>query len=364
MDPEQSSLGSSMRVPCVQELVKEPLTAVPPRYMRPDQDPPLISNTTPSQPRSVPVIDFQRLLSEDFMESELQRMDSACKEWGFFQLINHGVSTLLVEDVKVNIQELFNLPLEERENFWQRPGDLEGFGQAFIVSEEQKLDWGDMFYIVTLPKNLRKPYLFPKLPPPLKDSLEAYSCELETLALKLLNLMAKALAMDANEMKEMFEGGYQAMRMNYYPPCPEPELVMGLNQHSDAVGLTILLQVSDVQGLEIRKDGKWVAVKPLPNAFVVNIGDILEIVSNGIYRSIEHRATINSMEERISVATFYSPRIDGELGPAPSLVTQNTPALFERTGVADYFRGIFARKLAGKSNLGVMRIHIGQGNGL
>ena len=84
------------------------------------------------------------------------------------QLINHGVSISLVEKVKVGIQELFNLPREEKKKLWQLPGDLEGFGQAFVVSEEQKLDWGDMFYLVTRPIHLRKPHLFPKIPLPFK----------------------------------------------------------------------------------------------------------------------------------------------------------------------------------------------------
>ena len=84
------------------------------------------------------------------------------------QLINHGVSISLVEKVKVGIQELFDLPREEKKKLWQLPGDLEGFGQAFVVSEEQKLDWGDMFYLVTRPIHLRKPHLFPNIPLPFK----------------------------------------------------------------------------------------------------------------------------------------------------------------------------------------------------
>ena len=87
----------------------------------------------------------------------------------FAQLINHGVSTSLVEKVKVGIKELFNLAMEEKKKLWQLPGDLEGFGQAFVVSEEQKLDWGDMFYMLTLPTRLRKPHLFPKLPLPFRS---------------------------------------------------------------------------------------------------------------------------------------------------------------------------------------------------
>ena len=89
--------------------------------------------------------------------------------------------------------------------------------------------------------------------------------------------MAKALKMNPNDMKELFEEGWQSMRMNYYPPCPRPDLVIGLNNHSDAVGLTILLQINDKEGLQIRKAGMWVPIKPLPNAFIVNIGDILEV---------------------------------------------------------------------------------------
>ena len=83
--------------------------------------------------------------------------------------------------------------------------------------------------------------------------------------------------MDPKDMKELFEEGSQSMRMNYYPPCPQPEHVIGLAPHSDGIGLTILLQVNEVEGLQIRKDGMWVPVTPLPNAFIVNIGDMLEV---------------------------------------------------------------------------------------
>ncbi|GAU38695.1 hypothetical protein TSUD_54430 [Trifolium subterraneum] len=78
------------------------------------------------------------------------------------------------------------------------------------------------------------------------------------------------------EMRELFEDGTQMMRMNYYPPCPQPEKVIGLTKHSDPVGVTILLQLNEVEGLQIKKNCMWVPVKPLPNAFIVNIGDMLE----------------------------------------------------------------------------------------
>ncbi|KAI8525753.1 hypothetical protein RHMOL_Rhmol13G0254600 [Rhododendron molle] len=322
---------SSLLVPCVQELAKESPTAVPTRYIRPDQDPPI---TSYSSLPDVPIIDMEKLLSGDQME--LKKLDSACKDWGFFQLINHGVSSALLEKAKMEINEFFNLPMEEKKKFWQDSKDYEGFGQAFVFSEEQKLDWADMFALTTLPTHLRKPHLFPKLPLPFRDTLDNYANELKHLAMKILDFIAKALKMKTEEMRGLFKDGRQAMRMNYYPPCPQPEKVIGLTPHSDSVGLTILLQINEVEGLQIRKDGMWVPVKPLPETFVVNIGDILE--------------------ERLSIATAYSPGYDEEMGPAPSMVTPQTPALFRRIRVAEYFKGLFTRKLDGKSYRDAMRI--------
>ncbi|KAF3449838.1 hypothetical protein FNV43_RR05917 [Rhamnella rubrinervis] len=294
---------------------------------------------------------------EEFMDSELKKFHIACREWGFFQLINHGVSTRLMERVKAGVEGFFNLDVEEKKKFKQKAGDIEGLGQAFVVSDEQKLDWADMFYIVTLPTHLRKPHLFPNLPIPFRDSLEAYSSQLLNIAHKILHVMAKALKINPNDMKDLFEEGWQSMRMNYYPSCPQPDLVIGLNNHSDAVGLTILLQVNNKEGLQIRKEGTWVPIKPIPNAFIVNIGDILEIVTNGIYRSIEHRAVVNADKERLSIATFYSPKLDGEMGLAPSLISKETPALFKRIGVVDYFKGFFSPEMVGKSYVDALRIY-------
>jgi len=75
----------------------------------------------------------------------------------------------------------------------------------------------------------------------------------------------------------------------------------------------------------------------------------LQIVTNGIYKSIEHRAIVNKDKERISIATSFSPKLDGNLGPAASLLTPQSPAQYRRIGVADYFKGFFSRELVGKS---------------
>ncbi|KAL9440481.1 hypothetical protein AB3S75_019196 [Citrus x aurantiifolia] len=354
-----AQIGSSLLVPCVQELVKNPALVVPDRYIRPDQDSPLISDDTLIS--QIPVINMQSLLSEESMDSELAKLDFACKEWGFFQLVNHGMSAAFLEKLKKEVEGFFNLSMEEKKKYWQHPGDMEGFGQAFVVSEEQKLDWADLFSMLTLPVHLRKPHLFPKLPHSLRETLEVYSMELKSLAENLISKMGEVLNIKDEEMREFFENGVQAMRMNYYPPCRQPEKVMGLSPHSDAAALTILLQLNEVEGLQVKKDGKWIPVTPLPDAFIVNIGDTLEIITNGTYPSIEHRAVVNSVQERLSVATVYSVRYDGEVYPASSLISEKTPPLFRRVRIEEYFRSRYARELRGKSQLDSLRIQHGQG---
>nr|XP_027085990.1 protein SRG1-like [Coffea arabica] len=336
MESGMINLGSSLKVPYVQELAKEKFASVPPRYIRPD--PTKLHGVSTEE---VPVIDMQRLLSDESVNPELEKLHFACKEWGFFQLIKHGASSSLVDKLKLEMQKFFELTIEEEKRFAQEPGDVEGYGQAFVGSEEQKLDWGDMFFMVTLPTHFRKPHLLPNLPLPFRETLDQYSRELKILAIKVLEQMTKALGMKLEDMTMLFQEGIQSMRMNYYPPCPQPELVRGIRLHSDATGLTILRQVNEVEGLQIKKAGAWVPVVPLPNAFIVNVGDILEIVTNGIYKSVEHRATVNLHIERLSIATFLAPKLDGDMGPAPSLITPENPAIFRRISMIDYLKAFF-----------------------
>ena len=117
-----------------------------------------------------------------------------------------------------------------------------------------------------------------------------YSAQVKSIAKILIAKMGEALQINPEENEDLFgDDMLQSMRMNYYPPCPDPHQVIGLTSHSDAVALTILLQVNEVEGLQIKKDGKWVSIKPLPNAFIVNVGDILEVKP---YYTTEHVVSI------------------------------------------------------------------------
>ena len=97
------------------------------------------------------------------------------------------------------------------------------------------------------------------------------------LAINIFVLIGKALGIELKDIKESLGEGGQSIRFNYYPPCPQPENVLGLNAHTDGSALTILLQGNEVEGLQVKKDGTWIPVKPLPNAFIVSLGDVLEV---------------------------------------------------------------------------------------
>jgi isopenicillin N synthase-like dioxygenase len=261
----------------------------------------------------------------------------------------------VVEKLKNEVQEFYNLPLEEKMRYKIKAGDVEGYGQTKLKNENQTVDWADRFYMITNPVTRRKAHLFPELPSSLRETLESYMSELQKLAMTLLGLIGKALKIDKGAIEEMFEDGMQAVRMTYYPPCPQPKKVMGLTAHSDATGITILLQVNGVQGFQVKRDGIWIPVNILPDAFVVNVGDVLEIFSNGLYKSIEHRATVNSERERISLAMFFNPKLQSEVGPSATLLDPQNPPLFKRVGMEKYVSDFFSRKLDGKSFLERMR---------
>ncbi|KAH7836508.1 hypothetical protein Vadar_002203 [Vaccinium darrowii] len=349
--PKEHCIGSSLSV---QELAKEPMLLIPQRYVCFDED--LSIRSHGSSLPTIPTIDMDQLVSGETTDLELEKLHLVCKDWGIFQLVNHGVSSLVVEKLKNEVQEFYNLPLEEKMRYKIKAGDVEGYGQTILKNENQTVDWADRFYMITNPVTRRKAHLLPELPSSLRETLESYMSELQKLAMTLLGLMLKALKIDKGEMEAMFEDGMQAVRMTYYPPCPQPKKVMGLTPHSDATGITILLQVNGVQGFQVKRDGIWIPVNILPDAFVVNVGDVLEIFSNGLYKSIEHRATVNSEKERISLAMFFNPKFQSEVGPSATLLDPQNPPLFKRVGMEKYVSDFFSRKLDGKSFLERMRI--------
>ncbi|CAH2051221.1 unnamed protein product [Thlaspi arvense] len=117
------------------------------------------------------------------------------------------------------------------------------------------------------------------------------------------------------------EGPAFGTKVAKYPECPRPELMRGLREHTDAGGIILLLQDDQVNGLEFLKDRKWVSIPPSKNNTIfVNIGDQVEILSNGRYKSVVHRVMTVKHGSRLSIATFYNPAGDAVITPAPELL--------------------------------------------
>uniref|UniRef100_A0A453DPR4 Fe2OG dioxygenase domain-containing protein n=1 Tax=Aegilops tauschii subsp. strangulata TaxID=200361 RepID=A0A453DPR4_AEGTS len=205
-----------------------------------------------------------------------------------------------------------------------------------------------------LPRDLR---LWPSNPPTSKNCLENYSAEVQRVAGELLRAMAENLgARDHSDMTRL--AASQAVRMNYCPPCPEAHVdrLLGLSPHSDAVALTLLLQVSPVPGLQIRRNGGWVPVMPLPGALVVNVGDVVEVLTNGKYKSVEHRAVVNAREQRMSTAAFHGAKFGGTYGPLKEVVKEEE-ARYRSVSVEEYTKLMLSSKLDGKNIIIVPKVN-------
>ncbi|KAJ0102249.1 hypothetical protein Patl1_06430 [Pistacia atlantica] len=175
----------------------------------------------------------------------------------------------------------------------------------------------------------------------------------DELAAKLSLLMG----MDKEGLKKLYGEMKQAMRLNYYPACSRPDLVLGVSAHSDASALTLLLQDDEITALQIRHKGTWVPVKPIPNALVVNIGDVAEAWSNGVYKSIEHRAVTNVNKARMSIATFMMPNEELEIGPLESMMDdKHRPKLYRKIKYVDYIRHTLERKMDGKAHTEYLKL--------
>jgi isopenicillin N synthase-like dioxygenase len=102
---------------------------------------------------------------------------------------------------------------------------------------------------------------------------------MKTLALKIMELIALSLGLPPKRFHDFFKDETSWIRLNHYPPCPNPDIVLGCGRHKDSGALTVLAQ-DEVSGLEVRRksDGEWVLVNPLPNAYIINVGDVIQVL--------------------------------------------------------------------------------------
>ncbi|KAK9924199.1 hypothetical protein M0R45_032581 [Rubus argutus] len=333
----------------VQSLAQAGLGQVPPQYIQPLQNRP----SHPSSSTNVPVISLFGL-DPTRRDSVRASIGEACRDWGAFHVTDHGVPATLVGDIKRVGLTFFNeCPIQDKLPYACDPSSAasEGYGSRMLEKDDTVLDWRDYFDHHTLPLTRRNPTRWPQFPPDYRQVVTEYSDRIASLARELLGLVSESLGLKTQRLEEAVGEFYQNITISYYPPCPQPDLTLGLQAHSDFGAITLLVQ-DDVGGLEVLKDNEWVPVKPLGgDAIVVLLADQTEIMTNGKYKSCQHRAITNSSRPRLSVATFHDPAKTVKISPASELISQSTPPLYREVVYGDYVSSWYTKGPEGKRNI-------------
>ncbi|WOL06142.1 protein DOWNY MILDEW RESISTANCE 6-like [Canna indica] len=324
-------------------------TSLPRSYVRPESQRPrlhdVISNTT------IPTID----LSSPFAPQTIAQVEDACTSFGFFQVVNHGVAA---EKMMAVAKEFFLLPAEEKAKYYSDdPAKKMRLSTSFNIRKETVRNWRDYLRLHCHPLE-QFVADWPSNPPSFKEVVSTYCKEVRQLGFRLLRAISLSLELEEDYLlKALGAEQEQHMTVNYYPQCPEPELTYGLQAHTDPNALTILLLDPTVSGLQVLKDGKWIAVNPQPNALVINIGDQLQALSNGRYKSVWHRAVVNSSKERISVASFLCPSNSVVISPPEKLVDgESDPAKYRSYTYGEYYSKFWSRNLDDDNCLELFKI--------
>ncbi len=317
---------------------------------------------------SVPIIDVAALVGgPGSAQAVAQQIGAACRAHGFFYIVGHGVDEALCQRLETQSREFFALPEERKEAVrmalggrawrgWFPPGGELTSGQP---------DWKEGLYLgAELPDDdprvragwpLHGRNLFPAEPAGLRDTILAYMAALTQLGHALMRGLALSLDLDADYFAEHgTRDPLVLFRLFNYPSRPAPPEVRnvrwGVGEHTD-YGLLTILRQDDVGGLEIKTTAGWIAAPPVAGSFVCNIGDMLERMTGGLYRSTPHRVALNtSGRDRISLPFFFDPDFAARIRSVPRLAanaTDDSASRWDHSSVHT-FEGTYGDYLLGK----------------
>nr|GMC89947.1 1-aminocyclopropane-1-carboxylate oxidase 1 [Ipomoea batatas] len=262
-----------------------------------------------------PVINMEKLNGVERGDA-MELIKDACENWGFFELVNHGIPHEVMDNIEKLTKEHYKKVMEQRFKDLVASKGLEG-----VQAEVTDMDWESTFFLRHLPVSTISQV--PDLDDNYREAMRDFAKRLEKLAEELLDLLCENLGLEKGYLKKAFYGSTApnfGTKVSNYPPCPKPDLIKGLRAHTDAGGIILLFQDDKVSGLQLLKDGQWVDVPPMRHSIVVNLGDQLEVITNGKYKSVEHRVIAQTNGARMSLASFYNPASDAVIYPAPALV--------------------------------------------
>lgn len=352
---DQDGHQKTSTVPVVQELVRQGLTHLPERFIcghskkNPTDDD---SHGSDVSPKALPLINVAKLKAKssdpEGRAQELAKLASGVRDWGLCLITEHGISSCVLHGVKDVVKSFFGLSFEEKKQTVGSYGKIDnmGYGRNFVKSEDQPLDWIDRLTMKAAPVGGDEGLnVWPQKPANFRQVTETYLLEARKVLDELLQALAEALSLERNGFVKYFDPNNSEInvRVNYYPPCPRPDLALGITPHSDASALTLLMQFDATGGLQVLRDQKWLTVPWPSDALLVNVGDFLEIMSNGRLKSPWHRVVTQMEVERFSVALFYNPPSSAEIVPEPveDSAGQDGGGGFRKVVVGDYLKHFY-----------------------
>jgi len=274
----------------------------------------------------LPVIDFALLSGNQQQQQQvLEKLSQAARDVGFFYLINHGIDRELLDEVQHVARKFFALPQADKSAVaMANSPHFRGYNLAGVEITRSQPDYREQFDIgaerEALPvtadsptwQRMQGPNQWPEALPELQTVVTRWQQQMTAVALELLRAFAGALNLPRNAFDNLY-GDYpnEHIKLIRYPGRTEGESRQGVGAHKDSGFLTMLLQ-DDQPGLQVEvTPDNWIDASPLPGAFVVNIGELLELATNGYLRATVHRVVSPPQSsERLSIAFFLGAQLD------------------------------------------------------
>ncbi|GAB5471646.1 MAG: 2-oxoglutarate and iron-dependent oxygenase domain-containing protein [Rhodospirillales bacterium] len=320
----------------------------------------------------IPLIDLSGLERPGERLRVAEAIGVAARDVGFLYVTHHGLPQAVTDAAFAAARAFFAQPAEVKQRLYRtEAGGFRGyrgpFGQNYdpsrqLSNNENYFAWldpplGHRLADPSLP--LVAPNLWPEELPAFRSALEAYMAAAMTLSRRLLQAFASALDLEETAFDSLIEAPLGTLSLNRYP-IQEGHIgheVLGISEHSD-YGLLTLLAQDEVPGLQVMNaKGEWIGAPPLPGALVVNLGQQMERLTNGLFKATAHRVVNASGRERLSLPFFLEPSWDAEIAVLPACASAERPAAYASEQAGPYYLRILQRSHAAIPE--AMRAHIG-----